>query len=140
MGRLAMPLLMLAVVALGFLFTTVAAAQEIPGTPASPADRCQNPEFVTDCLTFCDTCTSCRACCGHFSGIQGFLCWCKCFLFMACEGSPPAECGSSVGGVAELPGVSGSSEPPYSALASGLATALLTLTAGAWYARRRWLK
>jgi hypothetical protein len=43
----------------------------------------------------------------------------------------------SVGGVAELPEVSGSSGPNYIALAGGVAAALLALTAGAWYARRR---
>jgi hypothetical protein len=46
-------------------------------------------------------------------------------------------CGSVVGGIAELPDVSGSSGPPYTVLAGGVATALLALTAGAWYARRR---
>jgi hypothetical protein len=45
----------------------------------------------------------------------------------------------SVGGIAELPEVSGSSGPNYIALAGGLAAALLALTAGGWYARRRWL-
>jgi hypothetical protein len=49
-------------------------------------------------------------------------------------------CGTSitgpVGGIAELPNVSGSSGPNYVALA-GAAAALLTLTLSAWYARRR---
>jgi len=45
----------------------------------------------------------------------------------------------SVGGLAELPDLSGSSGPPYAALAGGLAAAAVALTAGAWYARRRWL-
>jgi len=44
-----------------------------------------------------------------------------------------------VGGLAELPELGGSSGPPYLAIASGLAAAALALTAGAWYARRRWL-
>jgi len=47
----------------------------------------------------------------------------------------------SVGGIAELPDVagdSGSSAGAYAALASGLAAALVTITAGAWYTRRRW--
>jgi len=46
-----------------------------------------------------------------------------------------------VGGLAELPDVagdSGSSAGTYAALAGGLAAALIALTAGAWYARRRW--
>jgi len=46
-----------------------------------------------------------------------------------------------VGGLAELPdvaGASGSSAGTYAAVAGGLAAALLALTAGAWYARRRW--
>ena len=50
-----------------------------------------------------------------------------------------------VGGIAELPDVAqapagqsgGSSGPPYAALAGGLAAAILALTAGAWYSRRR---
>jgi hypothetical protein len=47
--------------------------------------------------------------------------------------SPP------VGGLAELPDVCGSSAPNYIALAGLAAAALVALTAGAWYARRRWL-
>jgi len=43
-----------------------------------------------------------------------------------------------VGGIAELPEVSGSSEPNYMALAGVVAAALVALSAGAWYARRRW--
>ncbi len=43
------------------------------------------------------------------------------------------------GGIAELPEVPGSSQPPY-ALAGGLAAAIVAITAGAWYARRRWLR
>ena len=43
-----------------------------------------------------------------------------------------------VGGIAELPEVSGSRGPDYMAQA-GLAAAVLVLTASAWYARRRWL-
>jgi glutamyl endopeptidase len=42
-----------------------------------------------------------------------------------------------VGGIAELPDVGGSSGLPYAALAGGLAAAALTVTAGGWYARRR---
>jgi hypothetical protein len=49
----------------------------------------------------------------------------------------PAHTPVSAGGVAELPDVSGSSGPPYAALAGGLAVAVLALTARAWYARRR---
>lgn len=44
--------------------------------------------------------------------------------------------GCSVGGIAELPDVSGSSGPPYAVLAGGPA-AVLALGAGAWYATRR---
>jgi len=45
-----------------------------------------------------------------------------------------------VGGIAELPDVGGgdSSGRNYMGLAAGLAAAVLALTAGAWYARRRW--
>jgi len=55
-----------------------------------------------------------------------------------------------VGGIAELP-VGGADSPtrpadgsassaPYPALAGGAAAALAAITAGAWYARRRWLR
>jgi hypothetical protein len=47
----------------------------------------------------------------------------------------------SVGGIAELPEVAESPGPNYIALAGALATAaLVALTAGAWYARRRWAR
>jgi hypothetical protein len=48
-----------------------------------------------------------------------------------------------VGGIAELPDVAEGSEWPVPnsiALVAGLATALLALTAGAWYGRRRWVR
>ena len=52
-----------------------------------------------------------------------------------------------VGGVAELPATaatqatgSGSPAPTYLALAGFAAAAVLALTAGAWYARRRWVR
>jgi len=45
----------------------------------------------------------------------------------------------AVGGLAELPEVSDSSGLNYIALAALAVAALLALTAGAWYARRRWL-
>ncbi|MCJ7510251.1 MAG: hypothetical protein MUP14_05110 [Dehalococcoidia bacterium] len=44
-----------------------------------------------------------------------------------------------VGGLAQLPDVSGSSAPPYAAIAGAVAAAVVVLTAGACYARRRWL-
>jgi hypothetical protein len=43
-----------------------------------------------------------------------------------------------VGGIAELPDVSGSSDPNYALVAGVIAAAVVALTAGAWYARRRW--
>jgi hypothetical protein len=55
--------------------------------------------------------------------------------------SPAAA--TSVGGIAQLPevtGGSGSSAGTYAALACGLAAALLTLTTGVWYARRKWAR
>jgi hypothetical protein len=66
----------------------------------------------------------------------------------ACESSPP------VGGIAELPdigrasaeqtgaapGGSGWSAGGYAALSAGLVAAVLAVAAGAWYARRRWLR
>jgi subtilisin family serine protease len=45
-----------------------------------------------------------------------------------------------VGGIAELPGVSGSSGGNYVAVAGLAAAALAALAAGAWYARRRWVR
>jgi len=61
---------------------------------------------------------------------------------------------SAVGGVAELPALAGTSPGEsavpaegsgwsaggYAALAGGLAAAVVAITAGAWYARRRWLR
>jgi hypothetical protein len=44
-----------------------------------------------------------------------------------------------VGGVAELPDVPASSAPNYVACSALAAGALVALTAGAWYVRRRWL-
>ncbi len=52
--------------------------------------------------------------------------------------SPPTP--APVGGIAELPDVSDSSAPNYLALAGLAAAALVALTAGGWYARRRWLR
>ena len=57
-----------------------------------------------------------------------------------------------VGGIAEVPGLAGTSAEEagmpaessgwsagaYAALAAGLAAAVVVLSAGAWYARRRW--
>jgi hypothetical protein len=61
--------------------------------------------------------------------------------------------GAPVGGVAEIPDLAGPSpkdaraparasgwSPNYPALGGALVAALLALTAGAWYARRRWLR
>jgi hypothetical protein len=49
----------------------------------------------------------------------------------------PAAPDPPVGGLAELPTAGGSSGGNYAALAGGLAAALAAITAGAWYARRR---
>jgi hypothetical protein len=46
----------------------------------------------------------------------------------------------SVGGLAELPGVAGSSSLNYIAVAGLAAAALVALSAGGWYARRRWVR
>jgi hypothetical protein len=46
------------------------------------------------------------------------------------------HCSASVGGLAELPDVAGSSGPPYALLAGALA-AVLALMVGTLYARRR---
>jgi hypothetical protein len=47
-----------------------------------------------------------------------------------------------VGGIAEVPGVAGgaSSTRSYTALAGVAGGVLVALTAGVWYARRRWLR
>jgi hypothetical protein len=60
---------------------------------------------------------------------------------LLCEPAAESVLGPA-GGLAELPEVasgSGSSTGTYAALAGGLA-AVLALTAGAWYARRRWAR
>jgi hypothetical protein len=57
-------------------------------------------------------------------------------ILYATEYTPPYP---PVGGIAELPQVSDSSGPNYIALAGLAAAALVALTAGARYARRRWL-
>jgi alpha-tubulin suppressor-like RCC1 family protein len=44
----------------------------------------------------------------------------------------------AVGGIAELPDVSDSSGPNHITLVGLAAVALLALTGGGWYARRRW--
>jgi subtilisin family serine protease len=51
--------------------------------------------------------------------------------------STPTPTPAAVGGVAELPGVSDSSDRDYIALAGLAALALVAFTAGAWYARRQ---
>jgi hypothetical protein len=43
-----------------------------------------------------------------------------------------------VGGIADLPDVSGPSGHNYVPLAAALVAGMVVLTAGAWYARRRW--
>jgi hypothetical protein len=47
-------------------------------------------------------------------------------------------CSGAVGGVAELPDVSGSAGRNYVAIAALSAAVLAALSAGGWYARRRW--
>jgi hypothetical protein len=47
-------------------------------------------------------------------------------------------CPDLVGGIAELPDVSDSTGRSYMAVAGGLATAVVALATGGWYARRRW--
>jgi hypothetical protein len=53
--------------------------------------------------------------------------------FPPLAGTSPEEAGTHPGG-------SGWSAGSYAALAGGLAAALLTISAGAWYARRRWVR
>lgn len=49
-------------------------------------------------------------------------------------------CPSSVGGIAELPDVSGSSDRTDVAIAGLAAVAAVALAAGVWYASRRWVR
>jgi hypothetical protein len=55
------------------------------------------------------------------------------------DGDGVGDACGPVGGVAQLPDASGSSGPNHLALAGPAAALLLALTAGGWYARRRWL-
>jgi hypothetical protein len=55
------------------------------------------------------------------------------------DGDTIGDACEPVGGIAQLPDVSDSSARNYIPLAALAAAALLALTAGAWYARRRWL-
>jgi hypothetical protein len=55
------------------------------------------------------------------------------------EFSAPLAYYPPVAGIAELPDVSDSAGRNYIALAGVPTLALVALTAGAWYARRRWL-
>ena len=57
-------------------------------------------------------------------------------ILYATEYVPPYP---PVGGIAELPDVSGSAGRSYVALAGLAAAAVIALGAGGWYARRRWL-
>jgi hypothetical protein len=54
--------------------------------------------------------------------------------------TPTPTLSPAVGGIAELPDVSGSSAPSYPALAGLAAAALVALTTGGWYARGRRLR
>ena len=56
------------------------------------------------------------------------------------EFSAPVAYSPPVGGIAELPHVSGSSAPNYALLAEAIAAAVVALGAGGWYARRRWVR
>jgi hypothetical protein len=49
-------------------------------------------------------------------------------------------CPGAVGGIAELPDVPGSSGRNYVAIAGLAAAMLVALSAGGWYARRRWVR
>jgi len=91
--------------------------------------------------TYDDTCAADYACLATISGTTNAH-------VADCDGSndyatkvccTATAGGAPVGGVARLPNVSGSSGPNYLALAGLAAALLVALTAGAWYARRRWL-
>jgi CSLREA domain-containing protein len=56
------------------------------------------------------------------------------------EFSAPVAYSPPVGGIAKLPDISDSSASNYIALAALAGLALVALTAGTWYARRRWLR
>jgi len=60
-----------------------------------------------------------------------------------CDPATQTITSPSVGGLAELPDVASDSGWPagaYAALAGGIAAAVLALSGGVWYARRRWVK
>jgi hypothetical protein len=57
-----------------------------------------------------------------------------------CTGMLAINQGCSVGGIAEIAVVSGSSGGNYVAVAVLAAAALVALAAGGWYARRRWVR
>jgi len=109
-------------------------------TPGQAGDR---SEVTVENLTLTDANGADLCPCpstGHGSGV----------VQLVNEGPPfPCPCGP-VGGITELlvgasdapaspAEASGSSPPPYAAIAGSIAAAALALTAGAWYARRRWL-
>lgn len=71
-------------------------------------------------------------CCPVNGGCLG--CWSAWYQ----EGPFTIDNSVPVGGMAELPDVPESSAPNYIALAGLAAAAVIVLTAGAWYARRRW--
>jgi len=93
---------------------------------------------VVDCM-FASSCTGGYACLATASGTDNaHVADCDgtndYATKLCCYAGAPVP----VGGIAELPEVSGSSGPNYIALAGLAAAALVALTAGAWYARRRW--
>jgi len=108
------------------------------GVPASTW-ACSNPGLdPTNCVNpkECDTYDECMACCKETGN-----------SVLECNTAICSLDKKSVGGIQELPNAaeiptarSASSDLPYAALAGGLAAAVVAIAAGAWYARRRWLR
>lgn len=71
----------------------------------------------------------------NYGGRGISLCEIEIYETAECPTPPPG-----VGGIAELPEVSGSSGYNYVALAALAAGLLVALSAGGWYARRRWFR
>ena len=127
MKMLATTRLLIVIVALSLLFTTGPLAET---ATAGDDPRCLNPGGLGDCHDFCTCYAQCFDCCLKMGPSP-----LDCLLFCRQKFPPP-----SVGGIAELPDVSDSSGRNYIALGGLAAAALVALTAGGWYARRRLLR
>jgi hypothetical protein len=118
------------------------ASAQTPTALTACDNTCLNPCDPTDCYNpeECANYAKCQVCCQKTGGSE---LWCRVNI---CTPDPQ-------GGIAELPLLAGASADEagvptegsgwsvgsYAALVGGLAAAAVVLSAGAWYARRRWL-